>query len=566
LLYEMLTGKWPFEGKTVIDVRFAVLHDTPPPLAQARPNPTPPRLQQILDRALAKDPNDRYQRIAELRDDLRQVLHDLSIADDPQFKEELAPFAPRHLSRPGVLTRSLDSISSRTGMNKRVVTFGAAAAVLLLLIPLLFFARRESSQSNSTYALRLHGSNTIGARLAPALAEEFLRRQGATDVRTVSGANPDEAIVSGMLPGNTRPITIHVSSHGSATAFVDLLNGNADIGLSSRKINANEIKNLTSFGDMTSPTSEHVLGLDGIAVIVNRDNPIDSLTKEQVAKLFSGEFTSWDQVQGKRAEVKVYARDDKSGTFDSFKSLVLVNKSLATSALRFEDSIALSDAVARDPNGIGFIGLPYIRDARAIAISEGNATPLLPNNLTVGTEDYLLSRRLYLYTKSNSQNPWATKFIEFALSSEGQRIVCESGFVAQTVKAENTLIAAKAPAEYKRLTEGAERLSLNLRFRRGGKDLDNKARLDLDRVVNFITDLKFTGQNILLFGFADDGIGNEINLELSKERAQLVAEQFKRRGLTPFVVTGFGDSIPVASSLNDEGKEKNRRVELWLKK
>jgi phosphate transport system substrate-binding protein len=138
--------------------------------------------------------------------------------------------------------------------------------------------------------------------------------------------------------------------------------------------------------------------------------------------------------------------------------------------------------------------------------------------------------------------------------------------VAQTVKAESTTIAARAPSEYKRLTEVAERLSLNLRFRKGGKDLDNKARLDLDRVVNFITDLKYTGQNILLFGFADDGIGNDLNLELSKERAQLVAEQFKRRGLMPMVVAGFGDSIQVASNLTEEGKEKNRRVELWLKK
>src|SRR5215510_5259283 len=564
LLYEMLTGKWPFEGKTVIDVRFAVLHDTPEPLAQARPNPAPPRLQEILNRALAKDPNDRYQRIAELRDDLRQVLHDLSIADDPQFKEDLAPFAPRHLSRPGVLTRSLDSISSRTGINKRLVGFGAAAAILLLLIPLLFFARR--SRSNATHALRLHGSNTIGARLAPALAEEFLRRQGATDVRTVNGANPDESIVSGTLPGNAASTIIDISSHGSSTAFVDLLNGDADIGLSSRKINTDEIRNLSSFGDMTSPASEHILGLDGIAVIVNRDNPIDSLTKEQIAKLFSGEITSWDEIRGPHGGVKIYARDDKSGTFDSFQALVLGDKQLVASALRFEDSIALSEAVAHDRNGIGFIGLPYVRDAKAIAISEGNSSPLLPNSLTVGTEDYLLSRRLYLYTTSTSQNPWTKKFIEFALSSEGQRIVGESGFIAQTVKAESSAIAAKAPAEYKRLTERAERLSLNLRFRRGGKDLDNKARLDLDRVVNFISDLKFTGQNILLFGFADDGIGNEINLELSKERAQLVAEQFKRRGLTPFVVTGFGDSIPVASSLTEEGKEKNRRVELWLKK
>jgi serine/threonine-protein kinase len=62
LLYEMLTGKWPFGGKTVVDVRYAVLHDIPQPLANARPNPAPRRLQEILDRALPKKPSDRYQR------------------------------------------------------------------------------------------------------------------------------------------------------------------------------------------------------------------------------------------------------------------------------------------------------------------------------------------------------------------------------------------------------------------------------------------------------------------------------------------------------------------------
>jgi serine/threonine protein kinase/tetratricopeptide (TPR) repeat protein len=75
LLYEMLTGKWPFRGKTVIDVRHAVLHDTPEPLATARPG-LPERLQTILDRAMAKEPRDRYQKMAELRDDLKAVLRE----------------------------------------------------------------------------------------------------------------------------------------------------------------------------------------------------------------------------------------------------------------------------------------------------------------------------------------------------------------------------------------------------------------------------------------------------------------------------------------------------------
>jgi phosphate transport system substrate-binding protein len=65
-------------------------------------------------------------------------------------------------------------------------------------------------------------------------------------------------------------------------------------------------------------------------------------------------------------------------------------------------------------------------------------------------------------------------------------------------------------------------------------------------------------------GFADDGQGTD--LEISKERAELVAEQFKHRGITPSTVTGFGAQIPVASSASEEGREKNRRVELWLKK
>src|SRR5437660_2192013 len=78
LLYEMLTGTWPFRGKSSVEVRYAVIHQQPKPLAEARPGPTPARLQQILDRALAKDPRHRYQKISELRDDLRQTLQQIS--------------------------------------------------------------------------------------------------------------------------------------------------------------------------------------------------------------------------------------------------------------------------------------------------------------------------------------------------------------------------------------------------------------------------------------------------------------------------------------------------------
>src|ERR671939_211764 len=78
LLYEMLTGIWPFRGKTNVDVRHAVIYSQPRPLAEARPDPVPPRLQQILDRAMAKEPGDRYQKITEFRDELKSVMNEVS--------------------------------------------------------------------------------------------------------------------------------------------------------------------------------------------------------------------------------------------------------------------------------------------------------------------------------------------------------------------------------------------------------------------------------------------------------------------------------------------------------
>ena len=92
LLYEMLTGTWPFRGKSTVDVRHAVIHDQPKSLAETRPGATPVRLQQILDKALSKNPRDRYQKIDELRDELRKILHD--VASGAKFEETTAP---RHL-------------------------------------------------------------------------------------------------------------------------------------------------------------------------------------------------------------------------------------------------------------------------------------------------------------------------------------------------------------------------------------------------------------------------------------------------------------------------------------
>ena len=110
LLYEMLTGTWPFRGKSTVDVRHAVIHDQPKALAEMRPGTTPARLQQILDKAMQKEPRDRYQRIDDLRDDLRKVLNDVTSGASMEMA-----VAPRHLGGTTPVGRAMRWLKKLSG-------------------------------------------------------------------------------------------------------------------------------------------------------------------------------------------------------------------------------------------------------------------------------------------------------------------------------------------------------------------------------------------------------------------------------------------------------------------
>src|SRR5215471_168025 len=267
-------------------------------------------------------------------------------------------------------------------------------------------------------ALRLHGSNTIGKDLVPTLCEDFLKHEGATSVQRKPQTREDEIDVEAVLPNDAGgPVTFEIQAHGSKTAFVDMAAGRADIAMSSRQIKPDEVQQCATagLGNLRSPGSENVLGIDAVAVLVNKSNPIDSITKQQLADVFAGKISDWSQIGGSPGPIYVYAPDDNSGTFDTFKSIVLSTQTLSSQASRYEDMTKLSDAIAADTNGIGIAGRSFVRNTKMLAVEEPGKKPLLPDTFSVATGDYPLSRRLYLYRPSEPENKWTRKFVEFAL-------------------------------------------------------------------------------------------------------------------------------------------------------
>ena len=260
------------------------------------------------------------------------------------------------------------------------------------------------------------------------------------------------------------------------------------------------------------------------------------------------------------------ARNDKSGTYDTFKSMVLNKTPLVASAKRFEDSGELSSGVANDPQGVGFVGLSSIGGSKGVPVGSAGSAPLVPNRMTVATEDYALSRRLFLYTGQTSKNPDVAKFIEFANSAKGQAAVEAAGFVPLTIRQEKAVTVAGAPSDYSALVANALRLSVCFRFRIGSSDLDNRGLKDLDRVTEFLSSSSVQPDRLMLFGFADSRGADALNQKLSEGRAATVSEALAQRGVKPCVVRGFGKAVPVADNSTTEGQDKNRRVEVWVKR
>ncbi|MDT8410768.1 MAG: phosphate ABC transporter substrate-binding/OmpA family protein [Wenzhouxiangellaceae bacterium] len=410
--------------------------------------------------------------------------------------------------------------------------------------------------------IRMHGSNTVGEELAPALIRGWLERDGYDRIEVRQDAELERTIVGRNGAGQARTVQLH--AHGSSTSFRALDAGLADLGMSSRRIRSAEVEQLKFLGKLDRPDNEFVIGIDGLAVIVHPSNPIAALSIDQVRAVFSGKIRNWRELGGNDALVTLYARAENSGTWDSFKSMVLQGAELARSR-RFESSSELSDLVSNDPNAIGFIGLPYVRAARALAISSGGE-PVLPERFSSATEDYPLSRRLYIYVPDQQLESQAGSLARFAISAAGQKIVDRIGFVGQAVEARRVALPANAPEAYKTFVEGALRASMNFRFKPGYPELDSKSRRDLDRLVGFMKKPENRELEVLLMGFADPSETMKyFSLTLSHDRVDYVAALLSRAGVFVSRVRGFGDALLLAHGTGVQSQAKNRRVEVWLK-
>jgi len=289
-------------------------------------------------------------------------------------------------------------------MTGRRMWGSAGAAVLGTVALSVLFAGcgRGKGGRDEEQSLTVKGSDTL-LHLSTEWAEAFM------------DANPD--------------IDVAVTGGGSGTGIAALLNGTTDVANASRKIKQKELDNAKASGKQIK---EIKVARDGISVVVHPSNPVNELTMDQLKKIFAGAYTKWSQVGGPDTEIIVLSRDHSSGTYAFFKKRVLGKLEYATTARFVPSNSAIVNQASMDHGAIGYVGLGYYENARGrikgIAVVDGGGQAVLPSVKSVSNGSYPISRTLQVYVVGDPSGA-VKKYIDFALSPEGQAIVGKKGFV-----------------------------------------------------------------------------------------------------------------------------------------
>lgn len=271
-------------------------------------------------------------------------------------------------------------------MTKALMTKAAAGLTTMAL----------ASGALAADKLVVKGSDTLGAKMVPQIAEAF------------KAENPD--------------VTFEIAAEGSSTGVKAVITDTADLGMSSRDVKESEIAQAKSNGvDMRTI----VVAKDAIAVIVNEKNPLSELTKEQVGMIFTGKAEDWSAVGGMPGEISAYTRNTSSGTYKSFQGLAMDKEDYGPNTQKMAGNEQIASEVAKNPNGIGYVGLAYINVEGIKTVSVNGSEPSKEN---VNNGKYPLARPLY-YLSNGKPRGLAKKFVKYTLGPMGQEIIGSVGFV-----------------------------------------------------------------------------------------------------------------------------------------
>ena len=432
----------------------------------------------------------------------------------------------------------------------------------------------------------ISGSRQLALNLMPILLDGFSASLGL-DITQQSGENGNPEFVFATAEGDDIA-KISFSMQGSSSGLRDLMSGNAALALTTRVARPSEVQAFSAagVGNIRAATSEHILALDGIVVVTSRQSQVHTLKSDDLAAIFSGEIDDWAQLGGAAGPINLYVRPENSATGALFSQLIMrpARKGFSLRVNLLESDAAVADAVAADPNGIGFTSYSNSANARPVSLLGTCNIQSPATEFTIQAEEYPYTRRLYLYSSPQDVPPIVRQFVDYLATSEAQKLIDLAGYVGQDVEEIPVndqglrFLSAALPTDAEMTLEqlqammvdlaSAERVTITYRFEQGTAQLDSRALGDIDRIAAEMLKPDSLHKTFILMGFTDSVGNGQNNQRLSLARAEQVRTALLQAGggtIAPerIEVRGYGELSPLGCNEDVDGRRINRRVEVW---
>jgi len=436
----------------------------------------------------------------------------------------------------------------------------------------------------------ISGARPMGEALMPALVETFAKQSGMRVRKIVQ----DDTHYTYVLhhPDTGKDVArIGFRITNTTAGFAEMLNGDAQMVLATREITAAEVKaaHKAGLGNMKRAARSRIVALDGLVPVVARDNPASMISLVDLAKIYAGDITNWQEIGGTDAPIYLHLFTPNSGLAQQFETDVMGSEKLdlTASIMRHATAVDVVDAVTKDPFSIGVTRFSELGNTKMLALRGACGMAFSATRQSLKTKDYPLAIPLFIYTPAQRLPKAAREFLAFLRSPAAQQVVRQIGFVDQTVdriglenqgkRFANAIAAAGKETglmDLKQMVETlrpASRLTITFRFNTGSSSLDAQSRSNVVLLARLLEAGAYDGRELMFVGFSDGQGAANGNQVISQRRAKAVRAAVKLAATTlqsdqvMLSIKAFGEALPMACDDTEWGRQVNRRVEVWIK-
>lgn len=426
-------------------------------------------------------------------------------------------------------------------------------------------------------------TDTSTAALVSDLAAAFAEAMPSGTYQVKFGPGALEQTIRLISEGQERG-RITVGLADPEKSFDSLLAGRAALVLTATPLPVGPAQRL-------APESVRVIGFDGLAVIVNRSNPIadpkrsSPFSLARLARILAGEVADWSDLGGERGAIRLHLPSEQSSLSKPFEDQIMrpQRRRAAAAATRHLSGAEIAAAVGRDRNALGIVSIGDAGPGVPLPLGLSCGLIYQPSAFSLQTQAYPLTNRVLAYTFGQPSDPLVDEFVQYIAGTGASEAIRNAGFIDAITRVEDrqdteSWLSAALPRQetpsmrgaasvLRKLSQNHLRTTARVHFKAGSAEFGQGSTEEMELLARLLGSDEMRNRSWLLLGFADDASDWRSNVELGARRAAAVSTELQKSGLTidRNLLVSFGSLGNSGCASEPVGSQLNRRVELWVK-